>query len=120
MKHIVKYWLPLYVYGAVIFYMSGIPKPLPPVSIPYFDKFLHIIEYSIFGFLAARAFKYSPRNIFHENFKILAILAAILYGFSDEVHQLFVPMRQFSIFDIIADAIGGTIGALMYGRYYTF
>lgn len=119
-KNIVKYWLPLYAYGALIFYMSSMPKPLPSISIPSFDKALHIIEYSIFGFLAVRAFRYSPTRVFYKNFKVLAILLTLLYGISDEVHQLFVPSRESSIFDIIADAIGGILGVFIHGRYHTF
>lgn len=115
-KAVFKYWVPLYAYGALIFYMSSIPKPLPSLSIPYFDKSLHVIEYSIFGLLAARAFRYSTRHSFQENFKILAILLTMIYGISDEFHQLFVPMRQFSIFDMIADGIGGIIGTIFYGK----
>ncbi len=29
-----------------------------------------------------------------------------LYGVSDEVHQLFVPRRQFDVRDLAADAVG--------------
>ena len=120
MKHILKYWLPLYLYAGLIFYVSSIPKPLPQISIPYFDKFLHLIEYAIFGILAARAFKNSPREIFHRNFKILAVLAAVAYGASDEFHQLFVSYRACDVFDITADLAGGTIGAIFYGKYRAF
>jgi VanZ family protein len=119
MKHILKYWLPLYLYAGVIFYISSIQKPLPDISIPYSDKFLHVIEYAVFGILAARAFKNSPREVLHRNFKILAILAAVAYGASDEFHQLFVSCRAGDVFDITADIVGGTIGALYYGRYYS-
>ncbi len=118
-KKFLKYWAPLYLYAGIIFYISSIPKPLPQISIPYFDKFLHVIEYVIFGILAARAFKNSPREVLHKNFKILAVLAAVAYGTSDEFHQLFVSYRACDIFDIMADLVGGTIGALYYGRYYS-
>lgn len=120
MKDFLKYWIPLYIYAGLIFYLSSVPKPLPEVGIPFFDKVLHICEYAVFGLLAARAFKHSSRRTLLENFKLLAILVSILYGISDEFHQGFVPERQFSIFDIIADGIGGTLGAFVYGRYTPF
>jgi VanZ family protein len=47
----------------------------------------------------------------------LAILAAVTYGASDEFHQLFVAYRNFDVFDLMMDFIGGTIGAIFYGRY---
>jgi len=119
-KKFLKYWAPLYLYAGIIFYISSIPKPLPHIAIPYFDKFLHIIEYAIFGILASRAFKNSSQEILYKNFKMLAVLAAVVYGASDEFHQLFVSCRSYDVFDITADLIGGTIGAIFYGKYHLF
>ena len=119
-KKFLKYWLPLYLYAGLIFYVSSVHKPLPDVSIPYFDKFLHLIEYVVFGILAARAFRSSSREVLYKNFKILAVAAVAAYGASDEIHQLFVSCRSCDIFDLAADLAGGTIGAIFYGRYNTF
>lgn len=119
-KRFFKYWLPLYIYAGVIFYFSSIPKPLPDIAIPYFDKFLHLIEYTVFGILAARAFKSSSREALRKNFKILACLAAALYGALDEFHQFFVSSRACDVFDLAVDSAGGTIGAFFYGRHNTF
>ena len=113
-KNIVRYWLPLYAYGAFIFYMSSLSHPLPRISIPYFDKFLHMVEYAIFGILAARAFKNSSQEALYKNFKILAILTAVAYGASDELHQAFVSCRDCSAFDLMADVIGGLVGVMFY------
>lgn len=120
MIKIIKYWAPLYIYAGLIFYMSSLPQPLPKVSIPNFDKALHIIEYAIFGILAARAFKSSPREKLSRNFIILAVIIAALYGASDEAHQFFVPSRSCDALDLTVDAIGGAIGAIFYGRYRPF
>jgi VanZ family protein len=112
-----KYWLPLYIYAGIIFYVSSISKPLPEVDIPLFDKILHISEYAVLGLLAARAFRNSSRKTLIENFKICGVFVTVLYGISDEFHQVFISDRQFSIFDIFADGIGGILGAFVYGRY---
>ncbi|MFA4991238.1 MAG: VanZ family protein [Candidatus Omnitrophota bacterium] len=117
MRNIVKYWLPLYFYAALIFYLSSLSRPLPETNIINFDKFAHAVEYFIFGFLAARALKNSSLQLFRQNFKIIAILFAVAYGVSDELHQHFVPMRQFSVFDMICDGIGGIMGVLIHGRH---
>ena len=119
-KKFFTYWLPLYLYAGIIFYVSSIPKPLPQISIPYFDKFLHVIEYAIFGILAARAFKSSAQAALYKNFIIFAVLASVVYGASDELHQLFVSCRSCDAFDVTADLIGGTIGAIFYGKYRPF
>jgi VanZ family protein len=119
-KKFLKYWAPLYIYAGIIFYISSISKPLPDISIPHIDKFLHLAEYAVFGILAARAFKNSPQEILHKNFKILAILAVVAYGASDEIHQFFVSCRVCDVFDLAADLAGGTIGAILYGKYNRF
>ncbi len=117
-KNFLKFWFPLYSYAALIFILSSNPQP-PSLKIPFLDEFLHLIEYAIFGFLAARAFRNSKREILIKNFKFLAVLISILYGFTDEFHQSFVPNRTAQASDLIMDGLGGLIGSLFYGRYKT-
>ena len=119
MRSLLKYWVPLYVYAGFIFYLSSVPRALPDIGIPFLDKILHVCGYAVFGLIASRAFRNSSRKVFLENFKIFAILVSIAYGISDEFHQALVPGRQFSIFDMIADGIGGVIGVFAYGRYHS-
>lgn len=52
---IFRFWFPAIVYSAIIYYGSSIPRLKAPVTIPYFDKIFHILEYLPFGFLTARA-----------------------------------------------------------------
>jgi VanZ family protein len=40
-------------------------------------------------------------------------LAVMLYGVSDEFHQYFVPGRSVEALDVLADALGGLLGAWM-------
>ena len=37
-------------------------------------------------------------------------LLGVLFGFSDEIHQLFVPLRQFEIADFLVDTLGIILG----------
>jgi VanZ family protein len=78
------------------------------------DKLLHGTEYAFFGMLIIRAIERSPRHprtlracIF------LAIGIVFLYGISDDFHQSFVPYRDASAFDLMADVVGGTVGVLL-------
>jgi VanZ family protein len=41
----------------------------------------------------------------------LVALAVMLYGISDEFHQYFVPGRSVDVYDVLADALGGLLGA---------
>lgn len=43
-----------------------------------------------------------------------ALIAVIIYGITDEVHQLFVPGRYFSVGDIILDMVGASLASLLY------
>jgi VanZ family protein len=43
----------------------------------------------------------------------LACLLATLYGVTDELHQLFTPRRSCDFYDVVADAVGGLLGAVL-------
>ncbi|HEX7000690.1 MAG TPA: VanZ family protein [Trueperaceae bacterium] len=46
---------------------------------------------------------------------LVSALAALAYGVSDEVHQLFVPGRTADLADLLADAVGAAVGAWLVG-----
>ena len=75
------------------------------------DWILHGVEYGVFGLLLARALHLTLGK--SSNFFLVGavFLLAALYGVSDEWHQSFVPNRQFSAQDIVADGIGAFFGA---------
>lgn len=99
-----KRYIPPILWMAVIFLLSSIPgKEFPVIPFPGFDKLVHIVLYSILGFLWSKAL---GGRIYQ------AILIGIVYGLSDEVHQLFVPFREFSLTDLLSDAVGVTGGVL--------
>ncbi len=114
MSNFVKYWFPVIVYSAIIFSVSGITKVQTPFKEVFFDKILHFIEYTPYGFLMARSVVHTVRGL---NFKLVLFLAfflTVLYGVSDEFHQSFVDGRSSSIYDVFADSIGGAIGCFIY------
>jgi VanZ family protein len=68
-----------------------------------------MIEYAIFGFLLYLTLKNSPYPSFSVHAMLFAIAIGVLYGMSDEFHQLFVPGRSANIPDLVADALGVTL-----------
>jgi VanZ family protein len=94
----------------VIFYLSHQPTLPIPLRFPYQDKVMHFGAYFILASLLAHAIY--PGS--HKRRFALALLIASLYGVSDEIHQIFVPGRDASIFDWLADSIGAWVGAFLY------
>jgi len=109
MSRFIRYWVPVILYAGLIFTISSFPLPPPKVEIPFIDKFIHLVEYGILGFLFYRALRASrlAKQVF-----ILAIIFSILYALSDEIHQYFVPGREFDLWDIAADSLGAILVAV--------
>jgi VanZ family protein len=70
-------------------------------------KLAHFAEYSILGFLAARAFFFSSRRLLQQLWFGAAMLLIMLYALIDEYHQSFVPSRSASLVDSAIDIAGG-------------
>jgi VanZ family protein len=119
LARILWYWGPVIVYAAAIFHFSSLSHPeeeLPEILIKEVsDKALHLVEYGILGALCYRAFRWAAGPAVVKQALILAIGAASLYGFSDEVHQSFVPTREASLLDWVADTVGAAIGSAVVG-----
>jgi VanZ family protein len=104
-------WGPVLAYMALIFYSSS--RPPPPLFRETPDYLLHLGGYFILGLLAVRAFGggLPPRE--GSGAFLLGPLFAVLYAVSDEWHQSFVPGREASGLDLLADAIGASLAAAM-------
>lgn len=100
-------WLPVVLWLALIVAMSSIPLNGHIVRLfRHQDKLIHVIEYGILGSLLARA-------VFVPGGPVLrywgCIVAAVLVGTADEVHQSFVPGRMMDWRDLLADTTGAFI-----------
>ena len=116
MVQVFWYWVPVVLYAGVIFYLSA--QSHPEDQLPSFllkdvsDKVLHAVEYGILGLLCYRAFRWAAGPAVARQAVVLAIVTASVYGITDEVHQFFVPFRESSWLDWLADTIGAAIGAI--------
>ncbi len=114
MNNVKTFWMAvLAVYAALIFYGSSVPGSAQPAGPAYSDKTVHFAEFFVFGFLVFKATAPSNRRSI-----LFSLLFALSYALLDEVHQSFVPLREASIFDFMADAAGiGVAGfAAVMGR----
>jgi VanZ family protein len=114
MGQLLWYWMPVALYAGTIFYLSS--QSHPEEQLPSFllkdvsDKVLHAVEYGILAMLCYRAYRWAAGQAVARQAVVLAIVTASVYGITDEMHQLFVPFRESSWQDWLADTIGATIG----------
>jgi VanZ family protein len=97
-------WAPPFAWAALLFALSHQPGGDLPALFEGADKVAHVLLYAPLGFLLGRAVGVAW----------LAVLLATAYGVTDEWHQLYVPGRSPSIADVVADAIGATLGAALW------
>jgi len=113
-KKFIILWLPVIIWAGLIFYLSSIPDLKTSLE-TFWDTILrktaHIVEYSVFFLLLARAMK-KPL--------IWPVILSILYAISDEFHQSFVPGRHMALLDICFDLTGVLFGYLTKTRILTF
>ena len=76
-------------------------------------KLAHFTEYAILGFLAARAFRTSPRPVIRDRWFLISATLVVVYALMDEYHQSFVPSRTASIGDSLIDMAGGLTALLV-------
>jgi len=100
-------FLPALAFAGLVFYLSSLENPLPEVTSRLWDKLGHAIQYGALGALLAwPLWRIVPGRAF-----LLAAVLASAYGASDELHQAFVPGREASVRDWVADSVGGLLGA---------
>lgn len=110
MRHLLLLWGPVVAYMALIFALSSMTRlPEPPGGLS--DKWAHAIEYAGLALLVLRAISVGRWSDVRLPAAASAMVITLAYGLTDEIHQLFVPGRQFDVRDLGADAIGAFIAA---------
>jgi hypothetical protein len=112
--------IPLVLYTGMIFFLSSRPYlKAPGIDLFLMDKVIHFVEYTILGVLLfagiGRAVMRS--RIFGFLF-LLAVGSSI--GALDEMFQSYIPGRNMSIYDFLADTMGVAAGvslALLWRRW---
>jgi hypothetical protein len=96
---------------AAIFAVSAMDQPPMPPVISFSGG--HVVAYAGLTFLVLRALSGGLPVQLSRSIAVRALVIAIAYGISDELHQLFVPGRTADVLDVMADAAGAflTLGA---------
>lgn len=101
---------------AFIFVLSSISRP-PGLPAGLTDKSAHALLYGGLGALLVRALAGGWRRPVTRGIAVTAVVAATVYGVTDEIHQHFVPPRQSEPADVLADALGAAAAA---GALYAY
>jgi len=105
---------PVAIYAGLIVFLSS-RSSLPSVRLN--DKLLHFGEYAVLAFLVNRALLLLRPSASPRTLTLLAIGLATAFGLTDELHQHFVPNRDASLFDLVADFLGSAAGAMAYAAW---
>lgn len=115
-----RYALAIILYCAAIFVLSAQPKPPQPefaMKIPSIDKIAHAVIFGGLAGLVAVGLRRSNERLSPVAQFYAPILFTVLYGITDESHQLFVPKRSFDLWDLAADAFGAIVVQLLLCGY---
>ncbi|MBU4511314.1 VanZ family protein [bacterium] len=99
------FWMLLIIYSVVIFIFSSRPEVGVEQLFYGQDKVMHFFTYGIQAFLclAALSDKILLLKLFHY---FLALIFSVSYGIFNEIYQYFIPEREFSLGDILANSLG--------------
>ncbi|MEC9488188.1 MAG: VanZ family protein [Halanaerobium sp.] len=95
----------------VIFFLSGLDGQQIGGWLTVPDYLAHYLEYSFLSVLWFLYLNYGRKGK-RKRLYLYPILLTILYGLTDEIHQLYVPGRVFSLTDLLADFCGAITGVL--------
>ncbi len=111
-------WGPALLWMGVIFYFSSLNTWTTVDGPPGFKalrKSAHVIEYSVLAILIGHALWTTwlargnrPSRALMAHVWQVGLLLTTLYAVTDELHQSFVPRREFHLTDILIDGLSAT------------
>jgi len=108
------FWLPVLAYVCLILTLSAQPHLKVPLNFNNADKLCHLLEYGALGFLLARALRGTLRVRRPALAAMMAIVIGSAIGAGDEYFQSFVPGRDSSVYDWMADTTGVILAQIAY------
>lgn len=113
-------YITLICYWILLLIATSIPSQALPELLGS-DKVKHFLAYAGLTVLLTATLLVQDKNIFFKkNAFISAVLVVIVYGFLDEMHQLFIPGRDAEFLDWVADFGGALTGSFIFLLYYKY
>ena len=99
-------------YALSLFLLSSIPSQKVPISMPlHADKIAHAIAYAILALLFCRAVGTPSITGL-----VLIAVGCVAYGIFNEFQQSFIPGRDPSGWDAVANAVGASVMTALWPR----
>lgn len=114
------YYVLTAMYCGLLFYLSS-QSELPDTGavFPLGDKAAHMIAYGGLAGLVSVGIRRSNEFVLPVVQWSVPIAFTVFYGFTDEVHQAFVPVRTFEWGDLVADGAGACLAqAVLCGMWW--
>ncbi|MBS3099306.1 VanZ family protein [Candidatus Pacearchaeota archaeon] len=103
-------WMIVLIIAGLIFYVSSLIFPYNHPGISLLSVIYHIGIFFLFSFFLMIALVRGK----NKKIVLLGFVLALAYGFSDEIHQLFVPGRYGSLVDVFYDGVGVLFATIIY------
>jgi VanZ family protein len=113
-----------FLFAALAFYwiILLLATSLPTESLPDLgggDKIKHFSAYMILSVLLTLSLLVQERSRFLSKYAfIISVVIASVYGFFDEIHQMYIPGRSCEFLDWVADVGGAITGSLIIYIYH--
>ena len=111
-------WGPVVLWMGLIYFISSVPGlSVGEGAVDFLTrKPAHVVEYAVLFLLLHRAL-HDSFSLVGKKLYLAAGIFTFLYAITDEVHQIFVPLREGRILDLGFDLLG-IFGALIFLRFY--
>ncbi len=111
-----RYQLPVLLWAVTIYISSSIPaERLPDFGKMGYDKVIHFFVYFLLSATIHRSIRHQSLLPFlARNHLFFTVFITAAYGITDEFHQMFVPNRNPSLYDLLADVLGGCLYVVLF------
>src|SRR5687768_11190855 len=113
---VLRYLWPAILWSIVVLFLTLLPgEEFPEVQVVGIDKLVHFFIFGLVMVLSSFGlYKISAHTGAIQNPVLISFFYSITFGVAIEILQLFVPNRNFSLLDIIANVIGVALGYLLF------
>ncbi len=103
-------WVPVGVWLLMMLTLTSLPSLPSGPDLPNADKLAHVAVFAVLGGLLRRAFGGRQPGLSWQAAGARSFAAGFAYGVLDELHQIPIPGRTCSPWDLLADACGLACG----------